>query len=100
MVPQGMPGAAAHGAAGLKTALELLQKSLPTLPMGSKVHTAVLKAVTELSRAIADEPQGGGDSSAIIQQLVAAQRAQQQQPHPPMPQMPNMGGGAPPAMAA
>ena len=98
MTPGPMAGATQHGAAGVKTALELLQKALPTIAMGGKMHTAVLKAVTDLSKAMMDDPaQQGGDPSAIIQQLMAAQKAQQAQPNSPPPGMPNMGPGPMPA---
>src|SRR6185312_14040593 len=73
--PGPMPGAAAHGESGVKTALELLQKALPTLPMGSKKHTAVLKAVTDLTKAMTEDGGGmGGDPSGMIQHLIAAQK--------------------------
>lgn len=91
-----MMGAAAHGMAGVRTALEMLQKALPGLPMGSELHTAVLKAVTDLSRRL-ETGSGGGDHAGQTQILAqaarenqsnpmaAAMQRMQQQPQPPNP---------------
>ena len=96
MAPGPMAGSAAHGEAGIKTALELMQKALPSLPMGGKKHAAVLKAVSDLTKALMDDGAPAGDPTAMIQQMIAAQKQQQQQPPMAPPGMPNMGGGAPP----
>lgn len=48
--PQPHSGVASSGLVDVKNALEALQKALPAIPMGSDLHTAVLKAVTELSK--------------------------------------------------
>jgi hypothetical protein len=77
-----MAGAASQGVAGVKTALELLQKALGTVPMGSELHMSVLKAVTDISKHMADLPQQPGQQE-IVQQL--AQLARQAQ----------AGGGSP-----
>lgn len=100
-----MQGSAAQGMAAVKMGLEALQNSLTKIPMGSDLHTEVLKAITNISKHMA-EGQGGADPSSVIQQLVAAQRQQQQQPPPQAAAMHSMfppaaGGGAqPPAAAA
>lgn len=78
---------------GVKVALEALQKALPTLPMGSDLHGAVLKAVTELSKHLGE---GGGDSQAQIQQLIQMARAAHAQPQQDA--LARM-GGAPPGAA-
>jgi hypothetical protein len=101
--PQG--GATAHGETGVKSALETLQKALPNLPMGGKKHAAVLKAISDLTKALADDGGGigGGDQAAVLQQLISAQKgaAAGGGPPPGMPGMPNMGGGSPmPPMGA
>ena len=91
-----MPGAGAQAMTGVKLALEALQKSLTGLPMGSDIHTAVLKAVTDISKHMAKNDQGG-DQTAMIQML--AQKAAQQQTQGPNPMAgmmpPGGGGGAP-----
>ena len=45
-VPQGNPGNALAAAAKMKSAVTLLQEALPALPMGSEIHTDILKAVS------------------------------------------------------
>jgi hypothetical protein len=92
--------------AGLKVGLEALQKALPQLPMGSEIHTSVLKAIADISKHMEKGGQGQGDSSAVIQQLVEAARMAKTQPNmaammpPPaggaMPPPPPPGAGAPP----
>jgi hypothetical protein len=94
--PGPMPGAGQQAMTGVKMALEALQKSLTGLPMGSEIHTAVLKAITDISKNMA-KGDGQGDQSAMIQQL--AQMARQQQTggaNPAAGMMPGGGGGAPP----
>jgi hypothetical protein len=75
--PQAMAGAGAQAISAVKAALEAMQKAIPGLPMGSDLHTAVLKAITDISKHIGET---GGDPSGIIQQL--AQLAQQQKQAP------------------
>lgn len=125
-MPPGMPGAPAGGppgggtgaastvgpmagqgqqaVAGVKLAIEALQKSLMGLPMGAPIHTAVLKAITDISKNLDDAGAHGGDQSAVIQQLAQLARAQQEQPgQSAMMQklMPGGGsGGAPPPPTA
>ena len=75
--------------------------------MGSKVHTSVLKAISDIGKHLADEggEHGGKDISAVVQELVAAARAAKLNPGGagapgmggPPPGMPPM-GGPPPGM--
>lgn len=103
--PGPMAGSAAQGMSAVKMGLEALQKALPMVPMGSELHSSLLKAITDISKHMA-EGQGGQDPSSVIQQLVAAQRQQQMQPPPQAQAMHNMfpppggGEGAQPPMAA
>ena len=93
--PGPMKGAAASGMEKLKLSLKGLQEALPALPMGSAVHTAVLKALTEIGKAV---EKGGGaqaDPGAMIQQLVEMARNAKQS-GAPTPQMPGAGGAPPP----
>jgi hypothetical protein len=97
-----MPGAGAQALTGVKLALEALQKSLPGIPMGSDIHTAVLKAITEISKHL-DKAGQDGDQASMIQQLAQMARGQQQAPPQAaaMQRMfPGAGGGQPqpPAM--
>ena len=90
--PGPMKGAVAGGAEKLKLGLKALQEALPSLPMGSSIHTAVLKALTDIGKAVEKEGGGKGDPGAMIQQLVEMARNAKQS-GAPAPQMP---GGAPP----
>lgn len=93
-----MPGAAAQGNTALKVALEALQKALPLLPMGSELHTSVLKAVTDISKRMGA---AGGGKGEMLQELAALAKAQTAAPPaqapammapPPPPPAMGMGG--------
>jgi hypothetical protein len=97
--------------AKVKTALGMLQEALPSLPMGSDLHTAVIEAISKVTKHF-DENLAGGPQAAI-QQLLEAARAQHTQPAQSammslfpsggpggMPQAPPPGGGGAPAIAA
>jgi hypothetical protein len=103
MAPQAMMGAGAQGIAKVHIGLKALNASLVGLPMGSDLHTAVMKAVIEigkhLGKAQADEVE---KKQAMLQQL----KEMQEQPQAAMlqrmaagggqPQPPMMPGGGPP----
>ena len=95
-----MGGSTAQAMTGVKVGMEALQKALPALPMGSKLHTAILKAISEIAK---EMDQGmGGDPASQIQQLVALARNAQTGPqrNAMMSMFPAggspAGGGAPP----
>lgn len=90
--PGPLQGSQVAGMTSLKLGLEALQKALPQLPMGSEVHSAVLKAISDIGKHLAQGGQGSGDQSAGIQQLVEMMRNSKQQPD--MASM--MPGGGPP----
>jgi hypothetical protein len=70
--PGPMAGSAAHGMTSVKIGLEALQKALPQLPMGSELHSDVMKAISNISKHLSDQAgQGGGQ----IQQLMELMRA-------------------------
>jgi hypothetical protein len=103
-----MAGSGAQGVNLVRTALEMLQKGLPSLPMGSDIHSAVLKSITDISKHVG-QVAGAGDPAAIVQQLAQLARQTQQAPVPPAlgsggapppPGGPPPGLGAPPPMAA
>src|SRR5882724_245192 len=64
MSPSPMGGSSAQGMTGVKTGVEALQKALPMLPMGSELHTAILKAITDISKHM-DQNMGGGPQAVI-----------------------------------
>ena len=95
--PGAMPGAASHGMEKLKLGLKTLQEALPQLPMGSEIHTAVLKAVADVGKHLEKEGGMGAPPGANIQQLLEMLRSAKQSGAVP-PQMPGPAGGAPPPM--
>ena len=94
MAPGPQMGAAGQGLSQVKTGLEMLQKALPGLPMGDPIHTAVLKAVAEISKHMS---QGADDQGDKIQQLVQAARTAQSNPQGAAlhNMFPGAGGGSP-----
>lgn len=100
MTPGGMAGSHQQSMTGVKLGLEALQKALPGLEAGSKLHATVLKAVTDLSKEIGSTQT---DQAATVQQLAQLARAGAQNPGAnAMARMfpPAAGGGAPPPAAA
>lgn len=91
MVPGRMAGSAAQGANLLRAGLEMLQKALQVLPLGSEEHEETIKAVSALSKVVG-KIAGAGDPAAMVQQLAQLARQSQQAPVPPA----LSGGGAPP----
>jgi hypothetical protein len=97
----------ASGVAAVKSALELLQKSLGSIPLGSEIHASVLKAVTDISKHMGNLGQDAGPQDQM-QQLIAAARSAQQGGESPLAGMmpggaggpPPPGAGAPPPMGA
>ena len=106
LAPGPHAGSANSGVASVRTGLEALQKALPQIPMGSKLHRAVMKSISDISKEMESEGKGGGDSSGMMQQLVELARNARTNPNaaaamppggspggsPPGPAMPPMGG--------
>ena len=96
-VPHGNPGQTSQGIAQIRMALEALQKALPSVPMGTELHKAVMEAITKIGQHLTEAAQ---DPQMQMQQLMhmmqqakAAQPNQalagiagggQQPPQPPM----------------
>lgn len=94
--PRPMMGNAAQSLTLVHTALEALQKSLVGLPMGSEIHTAVLKSITDLSKRLDNQQ---GDKSSQLQALAAMSREVQSNPQAAaMQRMQGGGQPQPPAM--
>jgi hypothetical protein len=91
-----MVGTGAQGLVLVKTGVEALQKALVGLPMGSELHTAVLKAITDITRRMQNAPD---DHSAQIQQMGAMARDMQNNPQAAALQRLAGGGGPPPGGA-
>ena len=86
----------------VKIGLEALQKALPMIPMGSKLHQVILKAVADIGKNLEMEGKSGGDSSAVLQQLMELARSAKTNPNaqaalpgapPQPPAMPSPMGG-------
>lgn len=90
--PKPMMGAGAQGLQLVHLAVEALTKALQGIPMGSELHTAVLKSITDLSRRMES---GSGDQAAKMQSLMAMAREQQQNPQAAAMQRMSQGGGQP-----
>ena len=102
MAPAPMAGMGRQGIAKAELGVKALQEALAEIPMGSDLHAAVLKALSDISKHLKTGagPGGGGDQNAIIQQLVAMARQQGQPPQAGAMQsmFPGGGGAPPPAM--
>jgi len=93
--PQGNPGNAMAALSKIKSALTLLQEALPAIPLGSDVHSDILKAVSTLAKHAGDSNQGQGTDQQQITQLMALiQRLAQQKPNAALA---NLSPNAPPA---
>jgi hypothetical protein len=95
-VPQGNPGNSLAAISNLKTALMLLQQALPAIPLGSDVHSDILKAVGMLAKH-ADNQQTT-DQSQITQLQAMIQKLAQQQPNAALARLGQMNPNAPPAL--
>ena len=49
-VASGNPGQVASALAGVRTAIALLEKELPKIPLDNPLHKAILTAVSSISR--------------------------------------------------
>lgn len=95
-VPQGNPGHLAKAMTDVRNAVKMLETALPTIPMGSPFHEAVMKAAQGLLKHLTP---GDGSSGLELQSLLQA--AKQQAQGAPMAALMRMGGqqpGMPPAM--
>ena len=100
-----MAGVAHQGMAGVKAALELLQKSVGELPLGSPLHQKTLKYIADVSKELGSQQEQGGPD---VKQQIAQMARKGQNPNAAaamtkmFPQPPAGGGGAPsmPGMAA
>lgn len=95
MTPQPMMGSLNQGMTGVKVGLDALQKALPMLPMGSELWSSVHKALGDIGKHM--DQMGGGNPSAIIQQLTAMARDAQTGPQRSALMSMSPGGGPPPS---
>lgn len=92
-MPQGNPGNAAAAMVEIRNAVQMLEKALPSIPMGSPLHEEVMKATSGLVKKLS---QGDENQALQLQSLVQMMRSSaQQQPmsalsrlYPSQPQSP------------
>lgn len=70
-VPTNNPGTEAAGVSDLRVAIEQLQKILPSFPVGSEQHKAVLNAVKSLSTHAAPSNEVPGQQNVALRNLMA-----------------------------
>lgn len=77
-VPQGNQGNTAQALTYVRSAVEMMQKALPMIPMGSPLHADLLKATSSISKHM---EQGEGNKGVDMQSLLQmARQAGQQSP--------------------
>ncbi len=67
-VPQANQGNAAAALVDVKNAVQLLQKALPMIPLGSPLHADILEVTKKLSKHVSQE--GGGTDGLQLQSLL------------------------------
>jgi hypothetical protein len=89
-------GNAAAAMPKVHNAVQMLQDALPAVPMGTELHTAILKAIESISKHMSQNDQSQGlDMQSMIQMM---KNASQQAPMQALARMYPSGGGAGPAM--
>lgn len=77
--PQGNQGNSAQAMSLIRNAIEMLQKALPMIPMGSPLHGDILNATSKISKHM--EEAGGQNKGVDLQSLLQmAKSASQQSP--------------------
>ena len=98
--PTPMPGMIHQGMSGVKTALEMLQKSVSELPMGSPLHQKVLKFIADISKELGSNQESGGPDVAQRVASMARQGPNPQAQAAMSKLFPPQGGGGGPAAPA
>jgi hypothetical protein len=99
VAPHGNPGNTTQGLGDIRVALEALQKALPSVPMGTEMHHAVLDAIKKIGTHMTEMQESPQMKMQAMLQLM--QRAKQAQPNQALaglapPGGPPGAGGAPP----
>jgi hypothetical protein len=79
----------------VKIAIQALQDALPSIPMGSALHTEVLSSAKNLAKHLDTEEQNSGPSVQSLMQMM-----QQAKQSAPMQALGRMSTGQPPASPA
>lgn len=97
-VPQANHGNMAAAMNDLKNAAELLQKALPSVPMGSPVHNDIMDCIKKLTKH-SNQESAGGQGGQLQSLLQMAKQAAQSAPMNAMARMfPAAPPNSPPAM--
>ena len=94
-IPQSNPGNVMQALEKLHLANKLINEALPQIPLGSELHTAMLKMATELTKHLGKAKEGALNEAQTLRDLMAnARNSPNMQALGRMPQTPNQ----PPAM--
>lgn len=93
-VPSGKPGMAMDGISKVRMGLQALQEALPSIPMGTELHTALMKSIEGISKRLTEHQ----DSPQMqVQQLLGnLAKIRASQPTQALAGMMGRPGGAPP----
>jgi hypothetical protein len=94
VAPHGNPGQTTQGLGDIQIAVEQLQKALPTVPMGTELHGAVMDAIKKISTHMTEVQ--NSPQMKMQQLLQMVQRAKAAQPNQALA---GLAGGAPPGGA-
>lgn len=92
--PQANQGNMMAALGKVKVAIEALQGALPSIPMGSPLHTEVLSAAKNLAKHLDQDEQKGPSTQDLMAMMQQAKQAA------PMQALGRMQGAAPPASPA
>ena len=70
-IPQGNQGNVAAATAGIKSAVDMIQKQLPLIPVGSELHRELLTFLSKVGKVL-ESGQGGNDDGLKLQAMLQA----------------------------
>lgn len=79
VAPHGTPGNTMQGIGDVKTALDALQKALPTIPMGTDLHKAVMDAISKIGKHMTEAQNSPQMKMQNLLQMVQQLKAKQPQ---------------------
>lgn len=91
VAPHGNPGQTTQGLGDIRVALEALQKALPSVPMGTELHNAVIDAVKKIGAHMTEMQDSPQMKMQNLMQMI--QRAKAAGPNQALAGL--AGGGAP-----
>lgn len=92
VAPHGTPGSSTQSMGDIKTALDALQKALPSVPMGTELHKAIMDAISKIGKHMSEAQNSPQMKIQNLLQMVQEARARA-----PNAALAGMAGGAPPA---